>query len=80
VPAAIGAIARGYGAKSLVTWTPPPRLAFDAAPALAREGCWTCRGPRGQEDEAARLRHREQAARAQLGVTGADSCSRGPGR
>ena len=30
------------------------------------------RGARGEEDEASRLRHREQAARAQVGVTGAD--------
>jgi L-lactate dehydrogenase complex protein LldG len=71
VPAAIGAIARGYGAKNLVTWD-PVALGFDAAPALRRDGLEVVAARAGQEDEASRLRHREQAARAQIGVTGAD--------
>jgi len=71
VPAAIGAIARGHGAKRLVTWD-PVALGFDAAPELTREGLEVVAARAGEEDEAARLRHREQAARAQIGVTGAD--------
>ena len=71
VPAAIGAIARGHGAKRLVTWD-PVALGFDAAPELTRGGLEVVAARAGEEDEAARLRHREQAARAQIGVTGAD--------
>jgi L-lactate dehydrogenase complex protein LldG len=71
VPAAIGTIARGCGARSLVTWD-PVALGFDAAPVLTREGFEVVAALAGEEDEASRLRHREQAARAQVGVTGAD--------
>jgi len=71
VPARIGAIARGYGARSLVTWD-PAALGFDAAPALARDGLEVVAARAGEEDEASRLRHRDQAALAQVGVTGAD--------
>jgi L-lactate dehydrogenase complex protein LldG len=71
VPAVIGAIARERGVRSVVTWD-DRILGFDAAPALARDGLEVVAAGAGQEDEAARLRHREQAARAQLGVTGAD--------
>lgn len=71
VPGVIGAIARERGALRAVTWD-RAALGFDAAPALTREGLEVVAAHAGEEDEAARLRHREQAARAQLGVTGAD--------
>ncbi|MGH7395940.1 MAG: LutC/YkgG family protein [Candidatus Rokuibacteriota bacterium] len=71
VPAVIGAIARECRARSLVTWD-PAALGFDATPALTREGLQIDVARAGQEDEAARLRHRARAAGAQLGVTGAD--------
>jgi L-lactate dehydrogenase complex protein LldG len=71
VPAALGAIARAYGATSLVTWD-PAALGFDAAPTLTRAGLEVVAARAGEEDEAARLRHRERASRAQVGVTGAD--------
>jgi L-lactate dehydrogenase complex protein LldG len=71
VPGVIAGIAREHGARTLVTWD-PAALGFDGAPALTREGLEVVAARAGQEDEPARLRHREQAARAQLGVTGAD--------
>jgi L-lactate dehydrogenase complex protein LldG len=71
VPAVIGGIARAHGARRLVTWD-PAALGFDAAPALTREGLEVVAARAGQEGPAERLRHREEAARAELGVTGAD--------
>jgi len=71
VPAVIDAIARERGARSIVAWD-GAALGFDPAPALSRDGLEVAVAPAGPEDAAARLRHREQAARAQLGVTGAD--------
>jgi L-lactate utilization protein LutC len=71
VPAVIAAIARERGARRLVTWD-PSALGFDAAPALAREGLAVAVARAGQEDEASRQCHREDAAQAEVGVTGAD--------
>jgi L-lactate dehydrogenase complex protein LldG len=71
VPDAIAAIARERGAQRLVTWD-PAILGFDAAPRLAADGCAVAAAKAWQEDEASRLRHRADAAAAQLGVTGAD--------
>jgi len=71
VPAAIAAIARERGAKRLVGWD-PALLGFDPGPALAREGLALTVARAGQEDEAARRRHRQDAAAAEIGVTGAD--------
>lgn len=71
VPAVIAAIARERGASHVVTWD-PGTLGFDPAPALSREGLAVAAVRAGQEDEAARERHRTQAAAAQIGVTGAD--------
>ena len=71
VPAVIGAIARGHGARRLVTWD-PSALGFDPAPALAREGLTVTVAHSGQEDETSRQVHRTEAAQAELGVTGAD--------
>jgi L-lactate dehydrogenase complex protein LldG len=71
VPEVIGSIAREHGVRSLVTWDPAV-LGFDAAPRLTALGCSVAAARAGQEDEASRLRHRADAAGAQLGVTGAD--------
>jgi len=71
VPAVIAAIARERGARRLITWD-PVALGFDVAPALAREGLTVAVARAGQEDETSRQRHREEAARAEVGVTGAD--------
>jgi L-lactate dehydrogenase complex protein LldG len=71
VPAVIAAIARERGARHLVGWD-PEALGFDPGPALAREGLVVAAVSAGQEDDAARARHRTEAAAAQIGVTGAD--------
>jgi L-lactate dehydrogenase complex protein LldG len=71
VPEVIADIARNIGARQVVTWD-PAALGFDAAPRLVADGCSVAAARAGQEDEATRLRHREAAAAAQLGVTGAD--------
>lgn len=71
VPAVIGDIARERGIRSLVTWDPAV-LGFDAAPALSGRGLSVIAARAGQENEVGRLRHRADAAVAQLGVTGAD--------
>jgi L-lactate dehydrogenase complex protein LldG len=71
VPGVIAAIARERGARRLVTWD-PAALGFDAEPALTREGLTVAVAHSGQEDEKSRQRHRQDAAQAQLGVTGAD--------
>ena len=69
VPEVIGDIAREHGARSLVTWDPAV-LGFDAAPRLSALGYSVAAARAGAEDS--RLRHRADAAGAQLGVTGAD--------
>jgi L-lactate dehydrogenase complex protein LldG len=71
VPGVIADIARDRGVRSLVTWD-PAALGFDAAPQLTGLGFSVVAARAGQEDEASRLRHRADAAGAQLGVTGAD--------
>lgn len=71
VPEVIGDIARERGIRSLVTWDPAV-LGFDATPALAGRGLSVIAARAGQESEVGRLRHRADAAAAQLGVTGAD--------
>lgn len=71
VPDVIGDIAGERGIRSLVTWDPAV-LGFDAAPALSGRGLSVIAARAGQENEVGRLRHRADAAAAQLGVTGAD--------
>ncbi len=66
----VGDLARAAGTRELVSWAPGP-LGFDAAPALGAEGLAVTAAPTGP-GEAARLAHREAAARAGIGVTGAD--------
>lgn len=69
VPGVVLAIAREKGARDLVTWD-PESLGLDLRPALGAEGLSVTFAE--EADEATRLRHRAEAARAQLGVTGAD--------
>src|SRR5262245_43177101 len=71
VPSVIAAIARERGASRLVTWD-PAALGFDPGPVLSRDGLVVAAVRAGQEDDAARERHRAEAAAAQIGVTGAD--------
>lgn len=70
VPGVIRVIARERGAKELVTWD-PAALGFDLRPSLEPDGLSVAVAPLGADD-AARRRHREEAARAAIGVTGAD--------
>ncbi|MBI2524748.1 MAG: lactate utilization protein [Candidatus Rokubacteria bacterium] len=63
-------LARTMGARELVTWA-PAALGVDLGPALGAAGLAVTAAPAGG-GEAARLAHREAAARAQIGVTGVD--------
>src|SRR4030095_8672517 len=71
VPSVIAVIARERGASRLVTWD-AAALGFDPGPALSRDVLPGAAVRAGQEDDAARERHRAEAAAAQIGVTGAD--------
>lgn len=70
IPAAIRDIARAMGARELITWN-PATLGFDLRPSLGPEGLSIAVAPSDRQEEA-RRRYREEAARAQIGVTGAD--------
>ena len=63
-------IAREKGARELVTWV-PGELGLDLRPNLEPQGFSVAVAPTDGRDEA-RRRHREAAARASVGVTGAD--------
>ena len=69
VPGVIRAIARERGAREVLTWA-PAELGMDLAPALGPDLAVLPAPPGG--GEADRLRHRDEAARAGIGVTGAD--------
>jgi L-lactate dehydrogenase complex protein LldG len=69
VPGVIRAIARERGAREVLTWA-PTELGMDLAPSLGADLTVLPAPPGG--GEADRLRHRDEAARAGLGVTGAD--------
>jgi L-lactate dehydrogenase complex protein LldG len=70
VPAVVAGIARERGARELVSWD-PASLGLDLRPALVPQGLSVAVAPVYHgEDE--RRRHREDAARAQIGVTGVD--------
>ena len=71
VPDVILAIAQSKSAREIVAWD-AAELGVDLEPALARSGLPVMAAAAGQVSEAARVRHREEAARADLGVTGAD--------
>jgi L-lactate dehydrogenase complex protein LldG len=71
VPAAVLAIAAEKSASRVVAWDPAV-LGLDLAPALTAAGLSLGVAALGETDEAARSRHRDQAAAAQIGVTGVD--------
>jgi L-lactate dehydrogenase complex protein LldG len=71
VPAAVLAIAREKSAREVVTWD-AAMLGLDLRPRLAPRGSRSGTVAPGDNGEAARLRHRAEAARADLGVTGVD--------
>ena len=71
VPRVILEIAREEGATAVVTWD-PAALGVDLRPGLVAEGLAVAVAASDPADEAARRRHREESARAQIGVTGAD--------
>jgi L-lactate dehydrogenase complex protein LldG len=70
VAGVIRSIAAERGARELVSWD-PAALGLDLRPALEPDGLRVTVAP-GGGDEAARERHREEAAQAQMGVTGVD--------
>ena len=71
VPSVVLEIAREEGATAVVAWD-PAALGLDLRPRLAAEGLSVAVAASDPADEAARRRHREESARAQIGVTGAD--------
>ena len=71
VPSVVLEIAREEGATAVVAWD-PAALGLDLRPRLAAEGLSVAVAASDPADETARRRHREESARAQIGVTGAD--------
>src|SRR5688572_14347347 len=70
VPAVLARIAADMGAREAIGWD-QGALGWDLRAALEPHGLLLMQAPRGG-GEADRRRHREEAARAPLGVTGAD--------
>jgi L-lactate dehydrogenase complex protein LldG len=70
VPAVLARLARERDAREVVGWT-PAALGWDLGAALAPHGLAVLTAPAG-DGEADRRRHRQEAARVPLGVTGAD--------
>ena len=70
VPGVIHALAREKDARELITWD-PGELGIDLRPGLEPQGLSVTVAPSDAQD-GARLSYREAAARAQIGVTGAD--------
>jgi len=71
VPSVVLEIAREEGATAVVAWDPAV-LGLDLRPRLVAEGLAVAVAASDPADETARRRHREESARAQIGVTGAD--------
>ncbi len=71
VPGVIAEVAREKAATQLVTWDPAV-LGLDLRPSLGADGLSVVVAAAGDAEDAARRRHREEAASAQIGVTGAD--------
>jgi L-lactate dehydrogenase complex protein LldG len=71
VPGAIVAIARDKSAREVVAWD-PASLGLDLGPPLAAAGLPVRAAALDDTSETARRRHREEAARAEVGVTGVD--------
>ena len=71
VPRVIGGIARERQATSILSWH-PGTLGVDLRQSLGREGLAVTVAPDADPDAEARERHRDAAARAEIGVTGVD--------
>jgi L-lactate dehydrogenase complex protein LldG len=71
VPRVIAGIAREKAAQAVVTWD-AAAVGADLRPGLEAEGLRVTVAASGVLDEATRARHREESARAPIGVTGAD--------
>jgi L-lactate dehydrogenase complex protein LldG len=71
VPRAVLGIARDRSAREVVAWD-AASLGLDIGPALAAEGLPVRAAAPAEAGEGARARHRAEAARAELGVTGVD--------
>jgi L-lactate utilization protein LutC len=67
VPDVVLAIAREKSARGVVAWD-PPSLGLDLRPSLREEGLTVSVVAPSERGDAARLRHRAEAARAELGV------------
>jgi len=71
VPGAVIAIARDKSAREVVAWD-PASLGLDLGPPLAASGLPVRAAAPDDTSETARRRHRDEAARAEVGVTGVD--------
>src|SRR5262245_64758667 len=71
VPNVIVDVARQKSATRVVTWE-PSMLGFDPHPRLQAEGLSLAVAAASDIDESVRLHHRDESAKAQIGVTGAD--------
>jgi L-lactate dehydrogenase complex protein LldG len=71
VPGVIRRIAEERQATSVLSWH-PEALGLDLRASLGPEGFSVTVAPDGDPDAAARQRHRDEAARAEIGVTGVD--------
>jgi L-lactate dehydrogenase complex protein LldG len=71
VPGLIRRIAQERQARSVLSWH-PGALGLDLRGSLGAEGFSVTVAPDGDPDAAARVMHRDAAARAEIGVTGVD--------
>jgi len=71
VPGVIRRIAQERQTKSVLSWH-PDALGLDLRRSLGPEGFAVTLAPEGDPDAGARDRHRDAAARAEIGVTGVD--------
>ena len=71
VPGVVRAIAAEKGARSVLSWH-PDALGLDLRQSLGREGLSITVAPDIDPDAEARQSHRTEAAKAEIGVTGAD--------
>jgi len=71
VPGVVRAIAAEKGARSVLSWH-PDALGLDLRQSLGREGLSITVAPDLDPDAEARQSHRTEAAKAEIGVTGAD--------
>jgi L-lactate dehydrogenase complex protein LldG len=71
VPGVIRRVAEEREAKSVLSWH-PDALRLDLRQSLGLEGYSVTVAPEGDPDVAARQLHRDEAARAEIGVTGVD--------